>query len=120
MGTPAFSITSPPTAPLIVGSFGSPVLITAVGGITASKALNQLMYVAGNGGPVTVTATPQIAAGTIIGQILMIKGTNNTNTVTIGFGTGMELNGNCVLALASMISLIWTGSVWTELSRNDI
>jgi hypothetical protein len=67
-----------------------------------------------------VSSNPQISAGTIVGQELVLKGTDNTNTVTIQNGTGLELNGPCPLRSGSQIYLVWDGTVWGEVSRNGI
>lgn len=101
------------------GSAGSPVLVTAVGGLTAAGAQREIKFIAGNGGPVTVTATPQIAAGTIIGQELTLRGTNDTNTVALGDGNGLLLNGACTLRNGSSLALLWDGTLWVEVARND-
>lgn len=102
------------------GTRTSPQLITALGGISILDVLREFQFVKGSGGPITVTANPQIEAGTIVGQELLLQGTDNTNTLTISNGTGLVLNGACVLASGSRIWLVWDGAFWVESSRNDI
>lgn len=102
------------------GSRASPNLITAGGGITASGALRELQFIKGSPGAVTVTANPQITAGNAIGAELVLAGRDDTRTVTINNGTGLELNGSCVLANGSRIWLVWDGAVWGEVARNDV
>lgn len=104
---------------LISGSTGSPISITAGGGITASGAFpkSEVQFVVGNGGPVAVTADPQISAGSVVGQELRLVGTDNTNTVTLADGTGLSLNGAWVAANHSVLNLMWDGTVWLETSR---
>lgn len=105
-------------APTITGSTGTPTAITAVGGISFSgTAYSNVNFVTGSGGAVTVTANPQIAAATNVGQQLVLYGNSDTNTVTLADGNGLSLNGPVTLKNHSIISLIWDGTVWAELSR---
>jgi hypothetical protein len=106
-------------ATTITGSTGAPASITAAGGIafTGSDYFN-MWFVQGSGGPVDLSANPQIAAGSIVGQRLMLRGCNNTNTVKLEDGTGLILNGECILSQGSMIELFWSGATWDEISRN--
>jgi len=110
-------------APVVTGSTGTPSNITAGGGVafvgTASQFLH-LWFLQGSGGAVNITVNPQVAAGTAIGQRLILRGCSDTNTVTLEHGTGLSLNGDCVLASGSVIELLWNGTVWDELSRNMI
>jgi hypothetical protein len=93
--------------------------ITAGGGITV---LNTIMRVDGSAGPVNITANPQIADGTD-GQIVMIKGQNDTNTVTLDDGTGLQLAGAAamVLGLGDIITFMYDSvdDLWIEISRSD-
>lgn len=105
----------------VTGTRGAPVLITAVGGITsASTKLGETQFVQGNGGPIVISANPQINVGTIIGQQIRIIGTDNTNTVQLSDGTGLILNGNYIMANNSLVTLVWDGSNWIEVNRNDL
>lgn len=106
-------------APTITGSRASPTSITALGGITASTG-NEIQFVQGSGGAVDITANPQISAGNFTGQSLTLVGRHDTNTVKLEDGTGLELNGACTLSAASVITLMWDGTKWTEVNRNDI
>lgn len=109
---------APTTAPSITGSQASPTAITAVGGITfTGTAYDNIKFITGSGGAVTVTASPQIAAGTTVGQTLRLVSESATNTVKLQDGTGLSLNGAWVGGLNSVISLLWDGSVWVEVSR---
>lgn len=101
-------------------SRGSPVAITAPGGITPNDILRELQFIAGSGGPVVVSASPQIAAGNITGQELVLICNHATNSVTLNNGTGLLLNGPCTLVDGGCLSLVWDGSVWSEVSRNDM
>lgn len=102
------------------GTRASPHLITAAGGIGNIGTLREYQFVKGNGGPVTVTATPQIVAGLVIGQELKLQGRDDTATVTLADGNGLDLNGPCVLRAGSTLSLVWDGTVWAEDDRNDL
>jgi hypothetical protein len=105
-------------APSVIGSTGSPTLITAVGGIAFTGAFwDNVKFIGGLAGPVDITANPQISAGTAIGQRLTIIGTDDTNTVKLDDGTGLSLNGSVILANHSVIRLIWDGTVWAEEAR---
>ena len=105
-------------APALSGSVGSPVAITAVGGVTFTGSnYSNIKFIVGSGGAVTVTANPQIAAGTSIGQDLTLIAEHATNTVTIADGNGLALNGAWVGGLNSVIDLVWDGAVWVEKSR---
>lgn len=121
-----FTSGSPPSASgsfaLVTGTYTSATAITAGGGITSSAYSYEIQYVAGSGGAVDITANPQISAGTTNGDKITIIGTHNTNTVTLDNGTGLSLNGSCVLAAGSSITLIWSAvnTLWIEESRNDV
>ena len=99
---------------------GAPLNITAAGGIPfTSTKLQNLLFVQGNGGAVTITANPKIAAGTVIGQKLDLIFVDDTNTLTITDGNGVNQNGAIVGNSNSSISYIWEGSNWFELSRRS-
>ncbi len=105
-------------APTLVGSTGTPTLITAVGGVGfTGTSYSNINFIAGNAGAVTVTANPQIVAATNIGQRLTLVGEHATNTVTLADGTGLSLNGTWVGGLQSVLNLVWDGTVWVEESR---
>jgi hypothetical protein len=99
---------------------GSPNVITAAGGISILGDQREVQFIKSNGGSVTVTANPQIVAGTILGQELILFGTDATDKVRLSNGTGLRLNGNCILSSGSSLYLVWNGSVWAEVSRNDL
>lgn len=103
---------------IISGSRASPTNITAGGGITFSGQQRELAFVQGSGGHVIVTANPQISAGTAVGQELTVMGRNDSQTLTLSNGTGLELNGEAVLGASDSLLLVWDGTVWVELSRN--
>ncbi len=98
----------------------APNSITASGGISILGLSRELQFVKSNSGAVTVTANPQIDAGGWVGQELVLAGTNSTDTLALADGNGLSLNGGCVLKANSRISLVWDGTVWGEVSRNDI
>jgi hypothetical protein len=102
------------------GSTGSPNAITASGGISVLGLSREYQFVESNGGAVTVTANPQIDAGDWVGQELILQGVSDTNTLSIADGNGLSLNGGCVLKASSRIYLVWDGTAWGEVSRNDI
>jgi carbonic anhydrase/acetyltransferase-like protein (isoleucine patch superfamily) len=59
--------------------------------------------------------------GGIIGQVLVLRSDDNTRDTTLTDGTGnLRLNGNFTLSnVTDTITLIYTGSVWLEVSRSD-
>lgn len=105
-------------AAFVTGTRSVPQQITAAGGIAfTGNNPNNIWFIKGNGGAITVTKNPQIAAGNVVGQMLWLFGTDDTNTVTVQTGTGLDLNGTWVGGNASMLILIWDGITWTESSR---
>lgn len=102
---------------IVSGTRAAPNSITAAGGITATSNSRTMMFIQGSGGAVTVTANPQISAGTILGQELILIGRSDTNSITLSDGTGLSLNGPITLSADSVLSLVWDGTNWTEVSR---
>lgn len=100
------------------GTVGAPNAITAVGGISIQGIMREVQFVVGSGA-ITVTANPQIEVGTVVGQELILFGTSDSNTVTVSNGTGLGLNGACTLRNKASLYLVWNGSIWCEVSRND-
>lgn len=101
----------------VSGTRASPTAITAGGGITADSVLRSLQFIQGSGGAVDITANPQISAGTTVGQEVVLIGRSDTNTVTLDDGTGLSLNGSCILDADNAIGLFWDGTNWSELWR---
>lgn len=99
---------------------GAPYLVAAAVGIPAPSSSRTFLFVAGSGGPVVVTANPRIGAGTAAGQELILKGTSDVDSVELANGQGLELNGACVLKNGSLLRLLWDGTIWGEVARNDI
>ncbi len=102
-----------------LGTEGFPILITAAGGLSfVSPQERNQRFIAGDSGPVTVSANPQITIGSTLCQVILLIGQDDTNTVTFVDGTGLSLNGSATLGLNKTLKLMWTGSVWLEISRN--
>lgn len=124
-GSGVLSWTTVSSAALIFGSRGTPRDIVAATGITSgashmsTTSTDQVIFIQGSGGAVTITANPQIQAHTVVGARMTLVGRSDTNTVTISNGTGLELNGNITLSAASVLYLMWDGTVWFEVSRNN-
>lgn len=105
----------PSSAPSVVGSSGTPTLITAVVGIPFSgSGYENINFIAGTAGPIDISANPQIAAASTVGQRLELISRHATNTVLLEDGTGLSLNGMWLGGLDSVIGLIWNGSLWVE------
>jgi trimeric autotransporter adhesin len=113
----------PSVAPSLNGSTGTPQSISAGTGIALSSiAYTNLAFIAGNGGAVVVSATPSITAGTAVGQTAVVLGTSDTNTVKLQdeaglSGSTLRLNGDWIGAAHSVLSLVWDGTYWVEMSR---
>lgn len=105
-------------APVVTGSRGAPQAISAAGGIvfTGSSYFN-LWFITGSGGAVIVTATPQIAAGSLVGQQLTLIACDNTNTVTLNTGNGLDIDSQWVGNNGAILQLIWDGSNWCEMGE---
>lgn len=106
--------------PTITGTAVSGQAITAAGGVTSAGTNSEIQYVVGSPDAVVVTANPQISAGVATGANLKLVGTDSTKTVSLNNGTGLILNGLCVLKQGSTIELVYDGTNWCEVSRNDI
>ena len=104
----------------ITGSYIVPVFITAAGGITPAVGKDrQGIFIAGDSAPINITANPQIVAGTTVGQSLLLYGCDDTDTVQLDDGNGVELLGGAswLASDGSYLHLIWRGSAWAELGR---
>lgn len=97
-----------------------PTTLTGLVTLTIAGAQREYKRVKSNSGLVTMSASPQIESGTIVGQELLLHGTNNTDIIKFVNGLGLAINGSCVLRQYSSLYLIWGGSVWVEICRNDI
>lgn len=104
----------------ITGSFGSPISITAGGGITTTVGVDEDIYLTTAGGEVNVTANPQLTAGTVDGQVLKLIGTSDTDYVLLETGTGLWLNGDWRSYANACLTLRWDSgqSLWVEVARN--
>ena len=108
----------PSSAPSVTGTRASPTAVTAAGGVSFSgSAYKNIAFIEGDAGAVDITVNPQIAAGSLVGQELTLIGRSDTNTVKLDDGTGLSLNGSAVLGADSIITLVWDGSAWSEVSR---
>lgn len=108
--------------PAVTGTRASPSSIVAGTGIafTGSNQEN-IWFVQGSGGAVTVSANPQIAAPSYIGQKLLVFGCNNTNTVKLSNGTGIQLlDADVILADGDSLQLLAIStSLWAEIGRSS-
>lgn len=102
------------------GTRAAPLELDAGTSIAVGTQARLLQFVKGLGGSVTISANPRIAPGASIGQELILKGTSDTNTVALEHGQGVELNGACILRAGSVLTLVWDGTAWGEVSRNDL
>jgi hypothetical protein len=96
--------------------------IIATDGLKITTAYKDLLHRAsGSGGPVTITANPQINNG-FDGQQVTLEGTNNTNTLTLQHGNGLQLSTgtNCTLGEGDMLTLRYNKArnLWIEVTRS--
>ena len=100
---------------------GSPYAVVAGNGVVISDNTKQRIkkYIQGSGGAVDISANPQVTAGTIDGQELLLVGRSDTNTVQLDDGTGLSLQGPCILGADQSIKLTWDGTNWVEESRSN-
>lgn len=78
------------------------------------------LRIKGSGGAVTLSSNPQIATGND-GQVIIIEGTDDTNTVTIVNGNGVQLHGGKFLMFRhDYIALAYSSAnnQWEEIYRN--
>lgn len=101
------------------GTPGSPLDITAGGGITdISRAYSVIQ---GSGGTVTVTANPRISTtGASAGQMLTLQGASDVNWVRLDNGNGLALAGGVSFTLkqGNIIQFIYDGVTWRETFRS--
>ena len=110
-------------SPVVTGTYAAPSAIVAGTGIAfAGTGYFSIWFIEGSGGAVDITANPQIVAGTIVGAMLWLVGCSDTNTVKLDHGTGLTLNGSCILGAGAVIQLMWAGATlgWTEVSRSGL
>lgn len=95
---------------------GSPLSITAAGGIPINGTLDEILYVTGDSPDVDVIVNPQVQAGTVANQQkLTIFG--GPNTIILNEGDGLDINGICELGAGQCLQLLWDGTNWREISR---
>jgi hypothetical protein len=107
------------SAATVTGTRGSPTNVTAGAGITPAGVSDEVIFVQGNGGAaIDVTANPQIAAGATVGDKLEIIGRSDSATVLLENGTGLSLEGECLLQANVILGLRWDGTEWVERYRS--
>lgn len=102
----------------LIGTRASPQTVTASVSIPIAGLPRELHIIRSLSGDVVMTANPQIQAGTTLGQELVLQYTG-AGSVEIANGTGLELNGPCVFVNCARMYLVWDGTVWGEVARND-
>lgn len=96
----------------VVGSVGSPQLVTAGGGVSVTSQTTHgpnLVFVSGNGGAVTVTATPSISACSAAGQYLTLIGGSNSlilQSDTALPGSKLKMASNLTLGMDSTANFV--------------
>lgn len=99
------------------GTRAIPLDITAAGGITSHGNQSEFQYIHGSPGAVILSGNPQISAGTAHGQLIRLVGRDDTNTVKLVNGTGLSMNGDCLLGEDDSITFFWDTVNWVETGR---
>lgn len=113
-GSPVFA------TPVTLGSFLSLARATVVpvAGATLAPAGSYLLL--SPAGAVTLSGVTAVASATRIGDVLVLQGNSDVNTVTIANNANTRLAAATrVLGANDLLTLIWTGTAWTELSFTD-
>lgn len=102
----------------VSGSTGTPTSVASAAALTpATGRKDTVTYVQGDGGAATGVT---LSAGSYTGQMWTIVGASDTNTVQITYASGTrELNGDIILTEDDMITLLYDGAAWVEVSRNS-
>lgn len=102
----------------ITGSQASPIARATIT-LPIVSAASETQFVVGDSAPLVLGGTPLIQAGTEVGQRLTLVGCDDNNTLTLPEGAGVTLNGACILKDGATIALVWGGTTWVEVARND-
>lgn len=70
-----------------------------------------------NSSPYTSSTSEAIQNGMFLGQLLILIGSDDINTITIKDLANTNMNGDAVLKQYDTLTLVWTGDLWTEISR---
>lgn len=101
------------TAPDLSGTLGSPVSISS--GISFSGTYyNNIKFLKSSGGAVVVATSPQIQPGLLVGQRLLLVFTDDTDTLELNDGNGLDLAAKFISAAKRKLELEWDGTVWSE------
>ena len=99
-----------------ISTYSAPLVIVSTPTITIPSNQRCIVYVQGTGMDEVVTG---LAVGSLSEQELFIVGTSNDLTVKFPSNSvNMQLNGEAVLADNFMLSLVWNGTLWIEVSRS--
>lgn len=110
--------------PQVFGSYASPRSIIAATGIASASshmsttAYEQIVFAQASSANGNVSAGTQITAGTVVGQRMWIIGASDTTPFTLNNGSGLALKGNAIMGDRCVLSLVWDGTVWSEMFRN--
>ncbi len=103
---------------VIYGTYGSPLVITSVGGISVSTDQRQFRFIS-SAADTSIAANPQIAAGTIIGQELRLY-CLGSHTITLVNGTGLVSNGDVAMEPGASSDWTWDSTNWVLTGRNEV
>jgi hypothetical protein len=109
----------------MIGTVGAPRTVAVAVGITEAAShmdnsyRRQAIFTVSATGQVSITANPQIQAGTNVGQEMLLWGTSDTDFITLHTSDGLLLRGDMDLTNGACLGLMWNGSVWAEMWRNN-
>lgn len=114
-------------ASYVFGSTGSPRSVVAATGIVSGSShmstteSDQMVFVTSSTASAitAISANPQISNHTIVGSKLRLIGTSDADVFTLSTGNGLWLNGDWSSLNHAILDLVWDGTVWAEVGRNQ-
>ncbi len=101
---------------MVLGTRGAPVAVTSP--IAPPATNNTFLFAVGNGGPQSII---NIGAPPAVGAVLVITCRSASNTVTLTTGGNIDVNGGTlILGLGSVVTLVYDGTNYVEVSRNGV
>lgn len=111
---------------VVTSTRAAPLTLTVLGfTMTAASGARQMFFITGDTTTGTnITANPQISVSPtttslVVGQELIIVGRDDSRPVIFEDGNGLRLNGQFNANADSILGLVWDGSVFNEMFRNN-
>ena len=80
---------------------------------------SSILVGSGEGTAISLDATNSIEDGLEIGQLLILFGNDDTNTITVKDNANTKLGADRILGLKDVLTLVWDGEDWLEISYTD-